>query len=355
MLPIDDGEVRLSGQAANNVRSEVNAARTMVWRLEFGALFVMPVLLGLLGNALVTQIYSTAPDNLIISLTSLLLFVCTVLQIVFGISALNKPTLGCTIEDASFRTQISVLKEALRRKSNVHETLRESFDEYNTQVCQLNIWCQSDFQTLLNRVFAPTRATIDKVLGINDRVYSIEVYLDDSCIMDTNVVGGEEFEGDRPFLGSTSLKLWYFHASERVSAEQSLSLGDWHPAVMAWSNHVPDEYSLDRHHQLYGTIQQPAEEIYFRRVLTVPIRMVCTSDNFWGVLVVTTMQNEPVVDDALDNLQWLSTLTTNFVAGYNKCKEAQRERMESERKSLAQRQRREQKAAIAAEPQEKPQ
>ncbi|MHC2067645.1 hypothetical protein ACYFX5_09250 [Bremerella sp. T1] len=201
---------------------------------------------------------------------------------------------------------------------------------------------------MLDHVFAPTRSTIDRVLGITDRVYTIEVYLDVNQIDDITIDWTQLEEGqvDRPTLGNTSLGLWYFYASERVNEELALRMGDRHPAVMAWSNHVPDEYSLDKHHQLYGTIQSPANDVYFRRVITVPIRVVCTPNDFWGTLVMTTMQREPIADDAIDNVQWLSSLTTNFIAAYNKCKSEQRQRLESERRSRGQRLRREREATV---------
>jgi hypothetical protein len=343
--------IRLPIAAASRIRKDLDNARNTVWWLELFALFVMPGLLGLLGNALVSQIYATTPDKLVISITVMLLLVCTVLQIVFGISALKKPAVVSTIDEAELRTEIATLQDSIQRKDDVHRTLRESFDEYNAQVCQLDGWCQSDFQALLDKVFAPTRATIDKVLGIKNRLFTFELYLDVNYLTDaridmTNLI---EVPIHRPILGSTSLAQWYFYASERVSAEQSIALGARHPAVMAWGNHVPDEFPIDRHQHLYGTQAQPSADIYFRRALSVPIRMVCDSSHYWGVLVVTTMQCEPLADDAIDNLQWLSTLTTNFVAGYNKCKEGKRAQLEYERRSRAQKQRRSRDGSGSAE------
>jgi hypothetical protein len=346
---IDD--IRLPGRAAIEIRKEIGNARSTVWWFELFALFVMPGLLGLLGNALVSQIYADTPDRLVISTTVVLLLVCTVLQVVFGISALKKPAVVSTIDEAELRTEIATLQDSIQRKDDVHETLRESFDEYNAQVCQLDGWCQSDFQTLLNQVFAPTRATIDKVLGIKNRVFTVEVYLDVTYLRDSKIDMNNLLEEpiNRPMLGSTTLAQWYFYASERIAAQQSLSIGDRHPAVMAWGNHVPDEFLIDRHQHLYGTSVQPFGDVYFRRSLSVPIRMVCDSSHYWGVLVVTTMQCEPLADDAIDNLQWLSTLTTNFVAGYNKCKEGKRAQLEYERRSRAQKQRRSRDGSGSAE------
>lgn len=341
-------DIRLNPDAADEVRKELASARNVVWWLELVALFVMPVFLGLLGNALVTQLYASTPDRLNITITIVLLVVCTGLQLVFGIAALRRGNTHSTIDDATLRTDIAELRKGIRRKSEVHQTLRASFDEYNAQVCNVSGWCENEFQQLLDHVFAPTRSTIDRVLGITDRVYTIEVYLDVNQIDDITIDWTQLEEGqvDRPTLGNTSLGLWYFYASERVNEELALRMGDRHPAVMAWSNHVPDEYSLDKHHQLYGTIQSPANDVYFRRVITVPIRVVCTPNDFWGTLVMTTMQREPIADDAIDNVQWLSSLTTNFIAAYNKCKSEQRQRLESERRSRGQRLRREREATV---------
>lgn len=339
-------DIRLNADAATELRKELASARNTVWWLELAALFVMPVFLGLLGNALVTQVYAPSPDRLNIAITAVLLLVCTGLQIVFGIAALRRGNSHSAIDDAAIRTEISELRDAIRRKSDVHETLRASFDEYNAQVCNVSGWCENEFQQLLDHVFAPTRSSIDRVLGISDRVYTIEVYLDTTQIEDTKIDWQEleEFQMDRPLLGATSLGLWYFYASERVTPESALRMGDRHPAVMAWSNHVPDDYPLDKHHQLYGTIQSPANDVYFRRVITVPIRVVCTPNEFWGTLVMTTMQREGIADDAIDNLRWLSSLTTNFIAAYNKCKDEQRQRLETQRRSRGQRLRREREA-----------
>lgn len=343
-------DVRLTNKDADAIRYELATAKNTVWWFEMAAMFVMPVFLGLLGNALVSQIYAPSPDRLVISITIALLVVCVGLQLLFGIIALRRPSSHSTIDAAAHRTEVEGLQAALRRKTDVHNTLRASFDEFNVQVCNVNGWCENEFQLLLDHVFAPTRAVIDRVLGIHDRVYTIELYLDDTQLPESTIDWSlleESILEHLPLVG-TSLSLRYFYASERITDEAPIMLADHHPANLAWSTHVPDEYPLEKYRQLYGDDQSPNSDVYFRRVITVPVRMVCSPDSYWGVLVITTMQSEPVADDAIDNLQWLSTLTTNFIAAYNKCKESQIEKLKASQEEQKKQIRREQRAARAA-------
>ncbi len=342
-------DVKLTADDAKDIRRELTTAQNTVWWFELVAMFVMPLFLGLLGNALVTQVYSQSPDYLVISITIALLLICTALQLLFGIVALRRQNVHSTIDFAAHRTEISDLRAELRRKTEVHNTLRSSFDEFNVQVCNVSGWFQTEFQQLLDHVFAPTRTVIDRILGVHNRVYTIELYIDDSQLpeFEINWETLEQQELQLPTIGSTWLSLRYFYASERLSAGDALQMGNRHPAVLAWSTSVPDEYIIDKFQELYGSFLCPQDDVYFRRVITVPVRMVCSSDSYWGVLVITTMQSEPLAEDVIDNLQWLSTLTTNFINAYNKCRESQKEKLESARRSRGQKQRREREQTAA--------
>ena len=285
-------------------------------------------------------------------MAAILFGACAIIQIVLGVFALSgQHNSTSLIDNASLQTEVENLKSEIATNRDVHNTLRNSFDEYNSQVCHVSGWCENEFQQLLDKIFSPTRAKIDRVLGVKDRVYSIELFLDSELVPDYEFDWDEltETPKDFPKLGATNLQLRYFFGSERVSQTDALGLGERHPAVLAWSTHVSDEYPITKHQNIYGTHENQSDNVYFNRVLTAPVRVVCEATDYWGVLVLTTQQISPLSDDAIDNFQWLSTLTTNFIAEYNKCIHERREELTSQRRSRGQQERRERERA-AAEP-----
>jgi len=99
-----------------------------------------------------------------------------------------------------------------------------------------------------------------------------------------------------------------------------LKLGSRAPHRWGWKRGLPGYCHIENDKDLFYENGKPASTLYFRTFATVPVYLACAPQQI-GLLVLTSMQTEPFAGDALDTLQFLASLVSQYVAAHNRCVE----------------------------------
>jgi|GEM_PF-3845214 len=173
-------------------------------------------------------------------------------------------------------------------------------------------WCSGGFSKTLDPVFEEVRGNIGSAIGVVGERYTIELYHEPFA----NLC----FESQEPreqgwdFVLQNGLAQIYFYSSVGDHRKDAVDLENHHPASIAWHDKVENQFHIQSRRELY----RDGKDMYFRRVVCVPVTELC-STKWKGVLVVTSMQEEEFGSDVFRNLAWLSSLSTQFIENFEEC------------------------------------
>src|SRR5205823_5814206 len=118
------------------------------------------------------------------------------------------------------------------------------------------------------------------------------------------------------FAGSIMPRLFY--SSSGVNLDRVDLMGPGSAFHWGWSRRVPGTCCVFDDKRIFCHNGQPKPELYFRRLATVPVNMVCM-DWAMGLLVITSMQEEPFHSDILETMQFLASVISQYDASHTRC------------------------------------
>jgi hypothetical protein len=212
----------------------------------------------------------------------------------------------------------------LRRRESVYRMVRECVTALTRKTCDLPRhggdadqgdgaaplrqaeWCQQGFESGLQPIVDVIVANINTTLGVKSSRFTIEIHLDLFSL-----IGVEDIEDDNGYC------LRYFHGSPDQRQKVGQLTND---APVRWGAmwDIPNQLHIQQDQAVFYENGQPKQGLYFRRFATSPIAAAC-SDSRIGVLVLTSMQDEPFAEDILDTLQFIASIVSNYVSAYDDC------------------------------------
>jgi hypothetical protein len=288
-------------------------ARRNWWELLL-LLYGFPILIGVLTN-----LWTGASSDQA-AIPGWTLLVVAIANIVFGALVLagdrSFPVLrvvdAIELENdlSEARDDCQQLRRELERRTEAHKAVRSAFEVCNSQMCFVDKepWCKGGYECELLPVFRSLSTAMRTTFGVTAEQYTFEVHIKpDSlapCEHELDVHNG--------------LHLACFFSPQQVERVAPLALANESPARLGLVRNVPGIHRIDADKPLFYQGHDPKPQVYFRSYATVPLREVC-SENTIGVLVLTSMQQDPFADDLLDNLNYLSSLISNFTYAFNQC------------------------------------
>jgi hypothetical protein len=172
-------------------------------------------------------------------------------------------------------------------------------------------WCLGGFHHALEPVIEPFLEKVDSALGVDGGKYTLEVYFQPG-VVPTN---------GPPEVGPNGLCQVAFYGTHRDRCDGVCMDRSYSPPALALSAGRPYQKHIDDDPQLFFDGDRLKDRIYFRRYAASPIHTPCRDDMI-GMLILTSMQDEPFPSSALDTLAFLATLVSNFLGAYCRCFEA---------------------------------
>ncbi len=289
-------------------RSLLIAQLNRRWILIFvGA--ILPILESVLCN-----LYTSSTGQSATALGWSLIAIGLFHTVLFGLVLFgeNENSSDFVTKSAELESQLKDTTDELVRRSIAYRSFRAAFAKLNNEVCRIqNEWCQNGFAKELEPIIALINNDAKTTLGVKHDVYTLEVFCDQG------MVEACRDAGDRARMRVEQLELLYF-ASTRVPQTKISVLGRRAPAAIARHQDTPMTKTLAQAPEAYLENGQPRDDVYFQQFAAVPIKFVC-SDESQGVLVLTSMQNEPFASDVLDSLEFIAAIVTQFISEYNAC------------------------------------
>ena len=243
------------------------------------------------------------------------------LAIVLVVSELSVPEriLGKAVE---VQEQAKEAGRELRRREEAYRMVRECLTQLTRRTCDLPTmaaqpgqhmsqrgtgWCQAGFEAGLRPIIDVIISNIATTLGVVSSRFTIEVHLQRGYLFGPA-------KGDPKELCLRLFASPYFQPDvvKPLTNDSPASLGE------LWD--VPNEQHIQESKALFYEQDTPKQWLYFRRFATCPITQPC-SDIRVGVLVLTSMQDDPFATDVLDTLQFISSIVSNYVAAFCDCHE----------------------------------
>lgn len=180
----------------------------------------------------------------------------------------------------------------------------------NLQTCQFG---DSDSYAFCNRIHPVMCSLIvdaQAVFGLKGNDFTLEVYCRENEILDPSRTAKID-----------DLKQHYFYSPTFSDPCRPIYLKHRSPAIWAWKRGgIAGQCRIDDDPKLFEGQGGTTGDLYFNRICTVPIFSPCTKD-LQGVLVLTSMQQEPFAEDAIDTLQFVSSLIAQYIVVHNRCVE----------------------------------
>ena len=159
----------------------------------------------------------------------------------------------------------------------------------------------------MHPVIEPLILDIRTALGITTNAFTIELYCREGTVSHVT-------ECHSP----TNLRQEYFYSPVSVGPCVPYSLGNRAPHEWGIRRSVAGICRVHDDTNLFYENGKPCSSLYFRTFCTIPVYAVCTT-NIIGVLVVTSMQEEALAVDALEVLQFIASLISQYIASHNRC------------------------------------
>jgi hypothetical protein len=215
----------------------------------------------------------------------------------------------CIADAVELEQTVATLKTALQRKTSVHRTLRSAIDALNLQTCQLNPLAANAFPSGMHPIICSVVTNAQAVLGLTTNAFTIELY----C-------AAQAVNGAPTCTAIDELHQVYFFSPITVDPCKPIRLGRRSPAAWGWQRAVSGTCRASDDPNVFYDGGQPPADSYFRSICTVPVHYPCSPET-QGVLVLTSMQDEPFAEDVIDTLEFLSSLITQYIAAHNRCVE----------------------------------
>jgi hypothetical protein len=201
----------------------------------------------------------------------------------------------------------------LERREKRNQLVRAAFGRLKQQACGLEqhnpqAWLFGAFCSRLAPIMAPFLEEIDSALGVKGMKWSLEVYFEPNTV---SLHGREQ-------VGPCGLAqhAFYSHLIDHCSGvciEANCSA-----AKIGFDSERAFEQHISNNKERFFNGDKPKQSVYFRRYACTPIHEACSEFKI-GVLVLTSMQDEPFAPDVLDTLAFLSTLVSFYLYDYQRC------------------------------------
>jgi len=207
------------------------------------------------------------------------------------------------------------LERELKRREMKNKLVRLAFDRVNLQACEIeyspsaDAWCLGGFAKGLAPIIEPFMDQLDSTLGVRGNRFSVEVYFQRGTVP----VQGCKNDCHRDL---SQLAFYAPHVGNCIAVSGIPTKCS--PAQIGFDAGKAFEQHIDECKHLFHENGAPIEQLYFRRYATCPINENC-GDLAEGVLVLTSMQDEPFADDVLDTLAFLATITSSYLSAYRRC------------------------------------
>ena len=272
----------------------------------------LPIMEGLLIN-----LYTSAPESAKPLFWKFLIVIALIhlgLAIILLISEFNPPEVKLA-KAVEVQEKADKAATELRRREQVYRMVRECVKVLTRKTCDLpreapprqDDWCQQGFESGLRPIVDVIVANINTTLGVKSSRFTIEIHLQPWFPR-----GVEDIEDHNDHC------LRYFYGSAD-QAEQVGRLTNESPVRWGHTWDIPNQLHIQQDKNVFYENDVPKQNLYFQRFATCPISTACSEDDRMGVLVLTSMQDEPFAEDILDTLQFIGSIVSNYVSAYADC------------------------------------
>ncbi len=198
------------------------------------------------------------------------------------------------------------VERELDRRVKTYRMFRDAIEEMNAQVCSVQN-TGATYDAALRPIIKRFLDSICESIGVCSNRYTLEVYLCKHLLPEG--VG-------YPSLGDYVLA---FFDAPTVRQEDALKMGPGHPLIL--SSATNKERMLGQVAASPGLFTSNGNVVtapYFEQYATHVIPTQCRTGHL-GYVVFTTMQNNPIADDALETLGLIASVTSTFYARWSDC------------------------------------
>ena len=219
-------------------------------------------------------------------------------------------------EAVEVQEQLNTLRKELKRRTDSYRMVVSAVQTFNDELCHIGSptddpLCKiATYENGLRPIIQHFIQSIGTTLGVTSHQFSLEVYL----LPNVEV----KLEHADPCHLCDKMILQFYYSPRGDRCDQS-NFGYNSPAHLGMAKLIASEQHIDTDKPLFYTDGKVNPNVYFRRYATAPIKWPCSEDMPMGLIVLTSSQDEPFAEDALDTLKLMGSLISNFTNQYAMC------------------------------------
>jgi hypothetical protein len=273
---------------------------------------VFPILIAVLANTWTNQ----GPQS---SLAGWFLLFVGFLQLLFGAYVIVSKTVcpeAAMAELLETEEHLESKTNELQRREEAYRLIRATFNQLTSQTCKIGVaepdyWCKSGFEEGLSPIMETLLRNMHTVVGVRSSVYTLEVYLALGIQIEVEHIATEE----------KGLKLsFFFGASVERESVLSFFYSGTSPALSAYQTNTAFSQHISSNQHLFYDGDKLKSGVYFRTFAVAPLYPACSSTSPpIGVLMLTSMQDQPLSPDVLDTMAFFGSIISTFLYSYEQC------------------------------------
>ncbi len=301
--------VNISSKSWRNLKKFLAATGKRNWVISGAVSILFPIVECVLVNYYTSSQSVDAKTAILVALCLVaLVHLCLALTMIHERALVPQSVLARVVElEQSNKHQ----RSEFARREKTSRLLRDAFQRLNLQTCSIqanNYWCVGGYQAQLMPVLEPLLNDIDVALGVRSPRYSLEAYFLEGAVPTVN-----------PHQRSyNSLFQHVFISPHRGNCSGVCLEKNCSPVTMALQSQIPFQQHIAQNEHLFFLNGAPKPCVYFRRFAACNIKALCSNTTI-GVLVVTSIQDEPFAEDVLDTMEFFGTLIAQYTTTYQQC------------------------------------
>ena len=210
--------------------------------------------------------------------------------------------------------ELTAMKKELKRRTDAYRMVVSAVQAFNSEVCHIDPYnydplCKVvSYEDGLKPVMMKFIQNINTTLGVTSHQFSLEVYL----------IPGVRVAKRGPCIACHGMSLEFFYSPQGDRCAPS-KLSNNSPAHLGKAKLVASQHHIDSDKPLFYMDGEVKPEIYFHQYATTVISWPCDETTFMGLLVLTSLQDEPFADDAIETMKFMASVILNYTNRYSTC------------------------------------
>ena len=213
----------------------------------------------------------------------------------------------CVADAIEATDKVKELELDVARKQRIHNALRSAVDALNLQTCDMNPLGRDAFVNGIHPIFCSLISEASQILGVRSNEFTIEFYSEVIAVL---------MDSGCACIGN--FRQQYYYSPTGFDPCRPVRLGQRSPCTWGAARRVPGICRVADDQSFFYENGRRPDDLYFQMICTVPVHQTC-SDVPIGLLVLTSMQEEPFASDVTETMQFVASLISQYIAAHNRC------------------------------------